>query len=90
MFNVEIQTYEDLSDVEKESASDNGCGKEDANYLRLTHNGKTIFLESDAMEPEDVSFCRDLSWVKNAIIMAYNAGCIDKSSEIISASENVK
>ncbi len=42
--------------------------------LRVTHNGKILMEHADTMEPEDVSFGRDLSWVKPAIELAYKLG----------------
>ena len=74
MFNVTLEGFDDLSDEEKQCASDNGCGKELANYIRVTHNGKTILLESDAIEPEDKNFHRDLSWIACWIKKAYELG----------------
>lgn len=71
---VKIQQYNDLSDDEKACASNNGSGKEYASYLRVEYNGGTIVLENDAMEPEDVRFYRDLSWVQVAILAAYELG----------------
>lgn len=78
-FNVELEEYQDLSETEKKGVSDNGFGKEYASYLRVTHNGKTLLLESDAMEPEDVRFYRDLAWVKDMIQEAYMLGYRDGS-----------
>lgn len=75
MYKVEFINYDHLTDEEIEAGlSDNGCGKEYASYMRVTHNGKTIRLESDAMEREDASFFRDLSWIKEAFEEAYNLG----------------
>ncbi len=42
--------------------------------LRVTHNGKILVEEADTLEPEDVSFGRDLSWIKPAIELAYKLG----------------
>lgn len=77
MLKVELQDFDALTDAEKEGASDNGAGKEWANYLRMTHNGETVFLENDAMQPEDVRFTRDLAWVLVAIRRAYELGLSD-------------
>ncbi len=74
MLKVTIEDYEHLSDEEKETASNCGCGKEAADYLRVLHDGKTILLESDAIEPEDKTFYRDLSWISGAIKTAYELG----------------
>lgn len=54
--------------------SNNGCGRECANYLRITHGETLLFLGSDAMEPEDARFTRDLAWVKDMIEQAYEIG----------------
>jgi hypothetical protein len=77
MLKVELQDFDALTDAEKMGASNNGCGREWANYLRVTHNGETLFLENDAMEPEDIRFTRDLSWVRDAILKAYELGRVD-------------
>lgn len=71
---VEIISFEELPSGEENFVSNNGCGKEYANYLIVRYNGKIIRLESNAMEPEDVSFYRDLKWVKDAIEEAYELG----------------
>ena len=73
-FEVTEPTYKELTDKEKEDVSDNGSGKEYAMYIRVTYNGETILLESDAMEPEDASFGRDLSWIVGIIKKAYEIG----------------
>jgi len=54
-----------------ETFLDDVGGKEWANYIRVTHNGKTILLESDAIEPEDKNFHRDLSWITGWIKKAH-------------------
>ena len=76
-FEVKIQSFEDLSEKEQLGVSNNGYGKEYANYLRVLELGDTVYLESDAMEPEDARFTRDLSWVKEAIEYAYKCGLED-------------
>jgi len=73
-FEVTRPQFNDLTSKEKGSVSNNGSGKEYAGYIRVTHNGETILLESDAMEPEDVSFSRDLSWIPEIIKKAYEIG----------------
>lgn len=80
--NFEITTpeFDQLSPDEKLGASNNGSGKEYANYIRITRNGKTVYLESDAMEPEDARLTRDLRWVKEAINYAYQCGMVDGAS----------
>lgn len=74
IFEVKIERYENLSNSEKDNASNNGSGAEYAYYLRVNHQGKTILLESDAMEKEDAIFVRDLSWIKDIIFKAYRIG----------------
>lgn len=71
---VIIQAFEDLTKKERAAASDNGSGAKYATYVRVVHNGDTLFLENDAMEPEDATFWRDLEWVPKAIATAYELG----------------
>ena len=66
--------FDDLTEDEQEDASDNGCGKENANYLCVVHNGETIAIESDAMEPEDARFTRDLGWIEALLWEVYKLG----------------
>ena len=74
--------WEDLSAAERENVSDNGRGKEYAAYLRVSWGGRGEFsLFSDAMEPEDAVFFRDLSWIQGAIRCAYNNGFSDGRAE---------
>lgn len=82
MLKISIEQFDDLSNDEKECASDNGVGKECASYLRICNNGQTILLESSAIAPEDVSFYRDLSWVAKWMMKMYEIG---KSERIASA-----
>ena len=72
--NVEIVYYDDLPEDEKDNQPNNGCGKEGARYLKVEIPGKAPVYYSDAMEPEDVRFTRDLSWIKDALLAAYQAG----------------
>ena len=78
MLSVMRMEYNELSDVEKKYASNNGCGKEYATYVKVVYNGDTIFIESDAMEPEDATFSRDLSWIFEALSECYELGRQDK------------
>lgn len=82
MFSVTLQSYEDLSEQEKEDASSNGCGKEYASYIRVKHNGETQLLKNDAVEPEDATFSRDFNWVLSAIREAYVLGVKDGNQSI--------
>ena len=55
--------YDNLpSWVDKDNLPNNGCGKEYANYI-LIEDGEYKACYSSAMEPEDASFGRDLSWI---------------------------
>jgi len=75
-------TYGDLTQTEKDEVPDNGAGKEYAGYLRVSHNGKTIALESDAMEPEDCVFYRDLSWIGPLLHKVFLLGKQEAHKEI--------
>jgi hypothetical protein len=77
IFEVKHEWFEDLSEEEKKSASNNGSGKEYASYIRIKHNGETILLESDAIEPEDATFSRDLSWIVEWLKKSYELGMKD-------------
>lgn len=75
MKQVRMIDYDDLPEGEKEYQSDNGCGKEYARYLVFEIGGKTVY-RSDAMEPEDARFYRNLSWIQHdldALIAERNA-----------------
>jgi hypothetical protein len=71
---ITLESFEDLTDEEKNNVPNNGSGKEYANYIRVEHNGETLFLESDAMEREDAVFLRDLSWIIDALNKCYEIG----------------
>lgn len=73
-FEVCIDQYENLTEEEKNNSSNNGSGKEYASYIRVSFNGQTILLESDAIEPEDACFNRDLSWIPGIIKKAFELG----------------
>ena len=74
---VTIVEYEDLPEDVRYSQPDNGCGKEDANYLKIEIPGVSVYYQSDAMEPEDATFTRDLSWIVDELHRAYVAGMLD-------------
>jgi hypothetical protein len=80
MFEVIQCYYEELpEEVNKEwGLSDNGSGKESASYIIQKVDGQIISVESDAMEPEDASFGRDLRWIKKALEDAYNLGLVER------------
>jgi len=71
--------YENLSNEIKKAGvlSDNGCGMRYAIYLAIYHKGKLLRVYSDAMEPEDARFSRDLSWIKETLEEAYKIGYSD-------------
>lgn len=63
-----ICSFEDLPDWvdRKIGLSNNGSGKEYASYI-IIEDGDYKVCYSDAMEPEDASFSRDLSWIVDEI-----------------------
>ena len=63
MNTVRLIRYDDLPEDKRMQQPNNGCGREDARYLAFEIGGKTVY-RSDAMEPEDASFNRDLAWVQ--------------------------
>ena len=78
--NVEIISYDDLPDDLKGEMPNNGAGKEYASYLVIKNRaGEVLHIESDAMEPEDANFRRDLAWIPGAIEAAYEAGTKDNA-----------
>ena len=71
---VSTMSYDELPEDVKEEQPDNGSGKEYANYIKVEIEGEVDKYYSDAMEPEDASFSRDLSWIVGALMEAYQAG----------------
>ena len=66
MKKVKVVSYDDLTKEEQEDQSNNGGGKEYATYIIIEdEKGRRIY--SDAMEPEDATFYRDLSWIVNEL-----------------------
>ncbi len=67
LMNITIVSYENLPNwVNRAFLSSNGAGKENANYI-LIEDGDYKECYSDAMEPEDCRFTRDLSWIVGEI-----------------------
>ena len=66
--------FDDLTEEQQENVPDNGSGKDYASYIEIKLNGEVVDIFSDAMEPEDVTFGRDLSWIAPVIKAAYEAG----------------
>jgi len=77
MLNIKLWRYEDLTEVQREDMPDNGSGKEYAGYLMVSEGVRLIALESDAMEPEDCSFSRDLKWIPALLKKVYEKGIED-------------
>lgn len=73
-YKVSILSFDDLTEEERDWQPDNGGGKDSAQYLKIEYKGEVIAIESDAMEPEDVRFSRDLNWIKSALEKAYELG----------------
>ncbi len=81
MLDIKIVQYEDLTQEDRKYQPNNGAGKEYANYLLILYNNESIFLHSDAMEPEDASFNRDLDWILTALQLCYDLGKKDGAIE---------
>ncbi len=77
MLKVNLLSFEDLTEEEKEIQPNNGWGKEYANYIKITDSENTVMILSDAFEPEDGTFTRDLCYVVDAIKEAYKIGLRD-------------
>jgi len=54
-----------------------GSGKEYASYIKITNDGETLMILSDAVEPEDATFVRDFSDVFDALELVYEQGLKD-------------
>jgi len=82
-YTVEDCNYDELPEqIKTYCLPDNGSGKEYASYLIVKHNGVIVRYESDAMEPEDVRFYRDLAWVADALLEAYKLGRVDGRAKV--------
>jgi len=81
MLKIEALEFDDLLEKEKNNVSDNGFGKEYAVYIKISHNGNVICLESDAMEREDATFSRDLNWIFEMFQKCYDLGKEDAIEE---------
>jgi len=78
MFEVRMLNYENLTTEQQEEQPDNGSGKESATYIRVMNEGKVIALKSDAMQPEDCVFYRDLNWITELLRDCYEMGRVSK------------
>ena len=76
MYEVFLCNYDNLpNEVDKElGLPNNGSGKEYAGYIVVKVGDKVINVHTDAMEPEDASFHRDLRWVMKSLKEAYLRG----------------
>lgn len=74
MLEVDLVQYEHLTEDEKMIQPNNGNGKEYATYIKMSRNGESLMILSDAVEPEDATFSRDFSEVIDAIELAYEIG----------------
>ena len=70
--NVTILEYDELPDEEKSNWG--VYPNEYAHFLKVEFEGKPTVYYSDDMQPEDAKFDRDLSWIKDLLIDAYQAG----------------
>lgn len=71
---IERLYSQQLPEDVKEDMPNNGWGKEDASYIHIEWDGGTHSYYSDAMEPEDAKFSRDLSWIVPVLKEMYQEG----------------
>ena len=85
MFKVKMLDYEELPDDVRKGwgLPNNGSGREYAKYVVIYHNDVVIGVYSDAMEPEDATFYRDLCWIFVELERAYQIGRADMENEMI-------
>ena len=77
MFKVHILPYRELPDDVKSQLS---YGDSYGEYILIYHKDRLIFWRSNEIEPEDIKFSRDLSWVPEMIEKAYKLGLKDGNS----------
>lgn len=78
-FKAKMVSYEDLPDeIKNTDLSNNGNGAKYATYILIWHGDELLGCYSDAMEPEDTVFYRDLDWIPGAIERAYECGKTDQ------------
>lgn len=80
MLKVNVVSFQELTKEEQELQPNNGRGKEFASYIKMTDGSETVMILSDAFEPEDGTFRRDLRCVVDAIKEAYKIGLRDGKS----------
>jgi len=77
MLKVKLLDYSELpANVKKNYSKSYG----DNAFILIYHGDELIFYQSDNMEPEDVSFYNDLSWIPDMIETAYKLGLKDGNS----------
>ena len=76
MFKVQILPYRELPDEIKSRL----CGDSYGEYILIYPKDRLIFWRSNEIEPEDIKFSRDLSWVPEMIEKAYKLGLRDGNS----------
>ena len=81
MLEISLPRFKELSEYEQKGVSNNGSGKEYAGYIKVTYDGEVICLVSDAMEPEDARFYRDLSWIPGMLRKCYELGKADGDNQ---------
>jgi hypothetical protein len=75
---ISILRFKELPESEKNNQPENGGGAEWANYLKVDLGNGDVRYYSDAMEPEDARFTRDLNWIQLIIKDAYQAGQLNQ------------
>ena len=75
-YTIQECSFEDFTKEEQDEwcLSNNGYGREPAGYLVIRVDDKIVRVESDAMEPEDATFGRDLHWIGDALAEAFKYG----------------
>lgn len=76
MYTVGIRKFDDFSKEEQKiwCDSDSRWRKEDAHYIVETIDDKIIAVHTDAIEPDNAFFNKDLAWISLALINAYKLG----------------
>lgn len=81
-YNLDELPKEVIEYLEKEDGlidpDDIPCWMTERSLLVITYNNQIIFTKTDGGEPEDQSFCRDLSWIPGIIQKAYEIGLQEK------------
>lgn len=70
LLEVKLLDYADLSEDKKKDYK----YQKYATFLQVIFKGEEIAFHSDEMEPEDVRFYRNLSWVPDLLEKVYQLG----------------